>query len=222
MNGETHYTLKNNMERIYDIGANKGAFTKANMNKFPLADFVLVEANPTLCEVLANEFKANNNVKIINRCVSNVDNEDIVFYISNHDTLSTASTSWVNNSRFTSMNSYHGKISVPSITIDSLIKEHGEPSYIKLDVEGYELTALKGMNKNNGLISFEWAEESKNEIIQSIEHLCNIGYTMFNIMETDNYTALPSIFSNRTQILDYINTNLIETRMSKWGMIFGK
>ena len=40
-------------------------------------------------------------------------------------------------------------------TLDSLIEKYGAPSYIKIDVEGYELEVIKGLSTSVQLISVE-------------------------------------------------------------------
>lgn len=47
-------------------------------------------------------------------------------------------------------------VSVPVLTVDSLIKYFGMPAYIKIDVEGYESAVLKGLSKLPRLLSFEF------------------------------------------------------------------
>jgi FkbM family methyltransferase len=45
---------------------------------------------------------------------------------------------------------------VPIITLDSLIARFGEPAYVKIDVEGYELDVLRGLSSQPRLLSFEF------------------------------------------------------------------
>jgi FkbM family methyltransferase len=45
---------------------------------------------------------------------------------------------------------------VPIITLDSLIARFGEPAYVKIDVEGYEMDVLRGLSSQPRLLSFEF------------------------------------------------------------------
>jgi len=45
---------------------------------------------------------------------------------------------------------------VPIITLDSLIAHFGEPAYVKIDVEGYEMDVLRGLSWQPPLLSFEF------------------------------------------------------------------
>ena len=63
-----------------------------------------------------------------------------------------------------------------------MIKEYGDPELIKVDVEGYEYTVLKGLTKKVGEICFEWHEEEYNNLLKIAKHLENIGYTEFGVI----------------------------------------
>jgi FkbM family methyltransferase len=208
--------------RIYDIGANKGEFTERNLHIHNTdCEYILVEANPSLAKFLEDKFKNNTNVKILNNCISNVDNEDIDFYISSEDTLSTASIKWIEKSRFKDYK-YNIPIKVKSITIDSLIKKYGKSDFTKIDVEGYESVAIQGIKENIGLLAFEWAEESKEMILESIRYLKSKNYSNFHISYMDEYTFRPDNFEDYDTIIANINDNLDINRQIKWGMIFTK
>jgi FkbM family methyltransferase len=211
--------------RIYDIGANIGKFTDENIKINKDCEFILLEANPKLCDDLKRKYEKNNKIKIFNYLVSDVDNQDIDFHIYRSNPLSTASIDWAKTGRF--KDHYNdGKIEktikINSICLDTLIDVYGESDYIKIDVEGYENVVIKGMKKYLGLLSFEWAEELKNQIIDSISHLNSIGYSQYYISYNDNYTFIPNNFISYDEIISSINLNLKINRMDKWGMIFAK
>lgn len=212
------------MKRIYDIGANLGNFTQSNLSKYHDCEFVLVEANPNLIEDLKSKFENNKNVKVLNYCVSNNDSEYIDFYIYHSNPLSTASKKWMTNSRFSDhyeRKVYNEPIKIESISLETLVEKYGNSDYIKIDVEGYENVVISGLKSNIGLISFEWAEEFKSEIIESVNKLNELGYKDYNISYSDNYLYIPEKFISYDNILNELN-NLNEFRKDKWGMIFAK
>jgi len=210
-----------NIMRIYDIGANIGRFTEENIKKYDNCEFILVEANPSLVQVLNNKFEKFDNISIVNNCVSDTNGEEIDFYICESDTISSASKKWTKDSRFSDNYKYFNPIKTKSITIESLLEKYGKPDYIKIDVEGYENVVISGIKNYVGLLSFEWAEESKDDILESLSHLRSIGYRYFYISYNDNYTFIPNDFVSYNIIKSEVES-LNEDQKEKWGMIFVK
>lgn len=60
-------------------------------------------------------------------------------------------------------------------TLDALIKEFGMPSYIKIDVEGYELEVIKGLCSAIPLVSFEFTPELLDVTHECIACLAQLG-----------------------------------------------
>jgi FkbM family methyltransferase len=73
-------------------------------------------------------------------------------YVNGADVLSTLSPGWIaamkRSERYRGLETWEDNptISVPVVTLDSAIAGHGVPAFTKIDVEGYELQVLKGLN----------------------------------------------------------------------------
>jgi hypothetical protein len=179
------------MNLIFDIGFNVGEFTQTCFNKYNECSVIAVEANPNLVSSVSQHFFTNYNFSLLNNLVSDMEGEELDFYINpSASGISTASTQFMQNSRFTKGSKYIGEnstqwappIKVQSITIDSMIERYGMPDLIKIDVEGYELNVLKGLTQKANDICFEWHEEAKDNLYQILEHLKSIGYTQFGVI----------------------------------------
>jgi FkbM family methyltransferase len=179
------------MNLIFDIGFNVGEFTQTCFNKYKDCNVIAVEANPTLANNVSPHFFTNYNFTLHNNLVSDKEGENIDFYVSPIASgVSTASTEFMQNSRFTkgSKNlpensiTWNEPIKIQSITIDSMSERYGMPDLIKIDVEGYEYNVLSGLTQKANDICFEWHEEESESLYKILQHLQNIGYTQFGVI----------------------------------------
>jgi hypothetical protein len=78
-------------------------------------------------------------------------------HLSEVDILSTLSTDWMDIARREQLsNEWSGEtITVSVSTLDALIACYGVPSYVKIDVEGYEPQVLRGLSQAIATVSFE-------------------------------------------------------------------
>jgi FkbM family methyltransferase len=208
------------MDLIFDIGANRGLFTDKCLNNHPNVKIIAVEPNPNLYLFLNKKYEGNNNIIVLDNVVSSSDGQAIDFYISNTDTISTASKEWITESRFTNQYRWGQAIKINSISLDKLIKDYNIPNLIKIDVEGYELEVISGLTSKVNEICFEWAEEQYLRINQTCEHLMNIGYTEFGYIEGDEYLTKPKKYTNWYDL--EIHNDIDVNRKNKWGMIWVK
>jgi hypothetical protein len=62
-------------------------------------------------------------------------------------------------------------IEVPVVTLDALIAQHGEPAFVKIDVEGYEPQVLRGLTRPVQALSFEFHGRLLDELAESLDLL---------------------------------------------------
>jgi FkbM family methyltransferase len=72
-------------------------------------------------------------------------------------------------------------IAVPVTTLDRLIAEHGEPAFIKIDVEGFEESVLAGLSKPVAALSFEFTTIQRDVAAACLARLSALGYRRFNL-----------------------------------------
>ena len=144
------------MNIIFDIGANRGRTAEIFLNH--AEKVISFEPNPSLVNHLKHLFP-NSKLHIDNRAISHARGTQ-EFKLANVDTISTLSTDWVENSRFTGEYTWDNSIMVETLTLSDAIAEYGIPNYIKIDTEGYEYEILTNFHEflPNTLFAFEWAE----------------------------------------------------------------
>lgn len=207
------------MKLIFDIGANRGRTAEIFLNH--AEKVISFEPNPGLVNYLKHRLP-NPKLHVDNRAISHEKGIQ-EFKLANVDTISTLSTDWVENSRFTGEYSWDNSIMVETLTLSNAIAEYGVPDYIKIDTEGYEYEILTNFHEllPDTLIAFEWAEEQKEKIATILKHLNNLGYDNFAYTEGD-----PVLFENQISWTTFDDFKLIElldsTRKTLWGMIYFK
>ena len=97
------------------------------------------------------------------------------FHLSDDSTISSFSDEWIQAVKKTQRfkeKKWNRSIQVEMTTADLLISQYGLPSFIKIDVEGYELEVLKGLTKPVNMISFEYTvPEQPHRAIQCIDQI---------------------------------------------------
>src|SRR5690606_29571540 len=95
-------------------------------------------------------------------------------------------------------------IRVPVTTLDALIAQHGRPSFIKIDVEGFEGEALAGLSSPVPALSFEFTTIQRLMAHACIARCAALGYRQFNaaLGESQNYAGAWCSSADIAQWLD--------------------
>ena len=72
-------------------------------------------------------------------------------------------------------------IEVPCTTLDALIAEHGEPTFAKVDVEGFEATVLAGLSRPLPALSFEFTTIQRDVALACLGRLAAFGRYGFDV-----------------------------------------
>ena len=143
---------------VFDIGANVGTYTEAFLT-LGAGKVVAVEPTPDLVRKLTNIRD-----KRLTVVASGVGKESgiLPFNLSNFSTMNSFSGEWLDKVAQEVPSGHPQRINtvnVEVVTLDALIKKHGIPDFIKIDVEGTELQVLQGLAIAPKCLSFEFHGE---------------------------------------------------------------
>ena len=202
---------------FFDIGANEGRWSIANLK---YADKIIaIDASPTAFNRLKQNVKNYPNIVCLNYAVCN-SKEDVTFYNSYCDTVSTLDINWLvsEKSRFGNQWSY-SEVKCKPISIDQLIVTYGQPELIKVDVESGEYEAISSLTKKVKNLCFEWASEMNDVTLKCIDYLISLGFTEFAYQLDDNYTTRPDKYTTAHDVVEFLKTT---TPKKEWGMIWAR
>jgi FkbM family methyltransferase len=136
------------LRTIIDLGANVGQFARAASTAFPEATIYSVEPNPDVVAALRSNLADVSRVNVIATAVGDVDGET-EFHCSPQSQSSSILPLNTENGHAGSANGDIRTVVVPIQRLDSLLAnvKLESPVLLKLDLQGYELAALKGAER---------------------------------------------------------------------------
>ena len=215
---KSHEILKliNKGDLYFDIGAHLGEKSKPFIEK--KIRTIMVEPLPVCVKTLKRLYSKNSIVKIIPKGLGSKNTKKILSINKQMPTVSTFAKHW-KSGRFSNL-TWSEKTQIQITTLDALIKKFGDPQYIKIDVEGYELNVLKGLSKKSGIISFEITSEFFSDAIKCLKHLKKLSYNSF----TFSIGEQKKFFSDWSDYKTIINLIKKEIKNDKlfWADIYCK
>jgi FkbM family methyltransferase len=170
-----------NGDLVFDVGAHVGDRVASFLRLG--ARVVAVEPQPALAFTLKALYGRNRNVAIERTAVGKSPGTIAMKINIDNPTVSTASNAFIGAAK--TAQGWEGQVwektaQVPVTTLDQLIETHGVPSFVKIDVEGFEAEVLAGLTKPVRALSFEFTTIQRDVAHASLAHCAALGYSEYN------------------------------------------
>lgn len=162
-------------EVVFDVGANQGEYAECFAREGGLV--IAIEPNPAhriRLEALGRTLAITPEyVAVSDKPGSATLN---VCSTSGYSTLSSIDSDWMSSSPDYVGVEWLDAAEVRTVTLDQIAEKHGAAAFVKIDIEGYELSALQGMTFDPRYISFEYGVRRKQLGQDCIAFLSDRGY----------------------------------------------
>jgi FkbM family methyltransferase len=196
---------------VFDVGAHVGdriaAFRRLG------ARVVACEPNPPLVKTLRLLYGRDTSVTIEPVAVGAKAGEIELKINVDNPTVSTASADFVQASGGApgwEGQQWDRSIKVAMTTLDALIARHGLPSFMKIDVEGFEAEALAGLTQPVAALSFEFTTIQRDVARACVARCQALGYVRYNAALGESQTLVHDDWQSADAIVRWLDSLAVE------------
>lgn len=175
----------------FDVGAHVG--NRIRVWLALEARVVAVEPQPLMMVWLQRLYGRHQRVTLVPEAVGAAPGQATLHVSGRTPTVSTLSADWMSavqqDPSFAKVR-WETAVSVPLTTLDQLISRFGRPAFCKLDIEGYELEALRGLSQPLPALSFEHIPAVTNLTASCLNYLAELGDYRFNYAPGESHRLL--------------------------------
>jgi FkbM family methyltransferase len=95
-------------------------------------------------------------------------------------------------------------VRVPVTTLDALVDRYGLPSFIKLDVEGFEVEAMAGLTRPVPALSFEFTTIQRDLATAGVECCAALGFAHYNAALGESQSLVHAEWETASGIQDWV------------------
>jgi len=205
---------------VFDIGANVGEYTEVFASLG--ATVIAVEPNPACLPKLRGLARKRPNVQMCECAVGDALGWAKLLACS-ESLYSSLNTEWVRETP--NVEGYQNvkwtPVEVRVLTLDSLAAKYGQPTFIKIDVEGYEREVLHGMSFTPPYLSFEWNAPMADVARDCIRFLGSRAY-VFNCIHARKLAFLHADWLSTVDAERWLLTYAGTAESSEYGDVFAR
>lgn len=196
---------------VFDVGANQGAYINHLLSLG--ARVVAIEPIPELAATLRRRYRS---ISVVSAALG-AEVGSTTLYVGRRMSSSTVSNEW---KEIVGSEWVEQRIDVPLLTLDSLITSLGQPSFMKIDVEGYETEVLRGLSLPVRAFSFEYQARAVHLTASALERVSELGSYAFNFTRNLPYGCQPEFrleaFADASKLLA-----ALEEEAAEMPLMFG-
>lgn len=166
---------------VYDIGMHRGEDAAFYLAKG--FEVVGIEANADLCRLVEQHLASfGPRLRIVNAAIN--DQPGSVSFFVNDRISVWGTTQRQMAERNARLGAASREIKVPAVTLQDVIRTHGMPYYMKIDIEGSDticLDALRDFDERPSFVSVECATTFEG-VFEELSKLHELGYRRFNLV----------------------------------------
>ncbi|MBU6325120.1 MAG: FkbM family methyltransferase, partial [Bacteroidetes bacterium] len=187
-------TQHNQGKLVYDIGYHEGQDTAYYLKKG--YKVVAVDADRSLIAKGKEQHAAaiaSGQLTLVEKAIYEQDDQEVAFFISDNSEWNSL------NSDFAGRNELGTRTEkVTTIRLDSLIQTYGKPYFLKIDIEGYDVHALRTLSPELApeFISVEALSltathtPDEQETLATLNELRRLGYRRFRLVDQTEFAAM--------------------------------
>jgi FkbM family methyltransferase len=167
---------------IFDIGMHSCEDTDFYLAKgFRV---VAVDANPLMCKAAVERYAdeiSDGRFTVVNRAISET-RSPLTFYVCKTNTAWSTASPRLRDFWRASEGAEFVEIETESVTTGDLVSEYGVPYYAKIDIEGFDLTCLRGFSSCGARPTYVSMEVDFRYVDRIVDCATGLGYRRFSLV----------------------------------------